>query len=75
MLIEPAPGVVPTNVKATWVAAYQAEVAAQIASKRAFVDKALNPDPGAYAVQFVDFVDYWQRANSDGGASVPYGSG
>lgn len=67
MLIEAAPGLVPTDVKAAWVTAYQAAVATYIRAGDAFLSKALDHEPGRHAVRFVDFIEYWKRTNPDAG--------
>lgn len=67
MLIEPAPGVVPTDVGPGWLREYQAVVDERAAIGTQFVDKALKRDPGGYPVQFIDFMDYWEKANPDAG--------
>jgi hypothetical protein len=67
MLIEAAPGVVPTNVEATWVKAYRTTVDRYVKSRVPFLDNALAREPDGYAVRYVDFMDYWEKANPDAG--------
>ncbi len=67
MLIEPAPGVVPTDIEATWIKAYQVTVDAYVNDEEAFVDKALARDSQGWPVRYLDFMEYWEKDKPDAG--------
>jgi hypothetical protein len=67
VLIEPAPGVVPTDIGAAWVKEYQAIVDNEVKNGSAFLSKALQRDPDGYPVRFLEFMDHWELVHSDAG--------
>lgn len=67
LIVEPAAGVVPTDIGAQWTTEYQTVAAAYKSAGTAFFSKALATDPQGYPVAYLDFMDYWKAEHADAG--------
>jgi hypothetical protein len=65
MRIEPAPGVGLEEIGATWRREYQAVVSEIAKGGEAFLSRALEVEPGGYAVRFREPLEFWERSNAD----------